>query len=77
MALSTKQSESFTERGFTRRQVGRIATLLAGGAALPFYNEYAMAQSAEQQMLRGNGMRRTMDPDVIGRSPTSAWTSSS
>jgi histidinol-phosphate aminotransferase len=40
-----------------------MATLLTAGAALPFYNEYAMAQDAEQRM-RG-GMRRPMDPDAI------------
>ena len=63
MALSIKQVESLTERGFTRRQIGRMTTLLTAGAALPFFNEYAMAQDAEQRMTRG--MRRPMDPDVI------------
>jgi len=65
MALTTEHVESFLGRGFTRRQVGRIASLLAGGAAFPFYNEYAMAQQAEQQMQRGGGMRRAMGSDVI------------
>src|SRR5580704_11487535 len=65
MALNPRNVESFLERGFSRRQVGRIAGLLAGGAAFPFYNEFAMAQSAEQQMQRGGGARRAMDPDVI------------
>jgi histidinol-phosphate aminotransferase len=63
MTFPTRQIKSLTERGFTRRHIGRMATLLTAGAALPFYNEYAMAQDAEQRM-RG-GMRRPMDPDVI------------
>jgi histidinol-phosphate aminotransferase len=72
MALSTEQAvlasrevESLAKRGFTRRQMGRIATLLTAGASLPFYNEYAMAQQAEQQMRRGGAMRMAMDPDTI------------
>jgi histidinol-phosphate aminotransferase len=60
MSLPT---ETLTERGFTRRQIARMASLLTAGAALPFYNEYAMAQDAEQRVQRG--MRRPMDPDVI------------
>jgi histidinol-phosphate aminotransferase len=63
MGLSTQQVESLIERGFTRRHIGRMANLLTAGAALPFYNEYAMAQEAEQRMQRG--MRRPMDPDTI------------
>ena len=64
MALATEQVESFLEKGFTRRQVGRIASLLTAGAALPFYSEHAMAQQAEQRMLRGSG-RRVFDPDAV------------
>lgn len=33
-----------TRNGFTRRSFGRMATLLTAGAALPFYNESALAQ---------------------------------
>jgi len=43
------------EKGFTRRQLGRVASLLTAGAALPFYNEFAMAQEAEQQQQRAMG----------------------
>jgi histidinol-phosphate aminotransferase len=31
-------------RGFSRRDLGRMAALLIGGAALPFYNEATLAQ---------------------------------
>src|ERR1700692_4681928 len=68
MSLVSKQIESLAQRGFTRRQIGRIGALLSAGAALPFYNEFAMAQQADQQQQRpgrGGGMRRTMDPDAI------------
>jgi histidinol-phosphate aminotransferase len=42
--LTEKQQEHFLNRGFSRRNFGRIATMLTAGAALPFYNEPALAQ---------------------------------
>jgi len=67
MSLSQEVIDSMLERGFTRRQLGRVATLLTAGASLPFYNEFAMAQQAEQQMQRGRGGRgmRRMGADVV------------
>ena len=55
MSLPVKQQDVLLNRGFSRRQVGRIASLLTAGAALPFYNEFAMAQDAERRMMRGAG----------------------
>ena len=57
-----EEIDSLQKKGFTRRHLGRITTLLAGGAALPFYNEFAMAQDAQQRM---RGARRAMDPDAV------------
>jgi histidinol-phosphate aminotransferase len=34
----------FPDRGFSRRTFGRLAAVMTAGAALPFYNESAMAQ---------------------------------
>lgn len=64
MLLSPEQTDSLLQKGFSRRQLGRIASLLTAGATLPFYNEYAMAQDAQQRLLRG-GARRAMDPDAV------------
>src|SRR6202051_3667370 len=64
MSLPVKQEEVLLNKGFSRRQVGRIASLLTAGAALPFYNEFAMAQDAQQRIGRG-GARRAMDPDAV------------
>ncbi len=44
--LNQERSAELLQRGFTRRSFGRIATLLGAGAALPFYNECALAQSS-------------------------------
>jgi histidinol-phosphate aminotransferase len=42
--LTRKQQEDFLSRGFSRRNFGRIATMLTAGAALPFSSEPALAQ---------------------------------
>ncbi len=39
-----EQRRDFARRGYSRRDFARIAGLLAAGAALPFYNEAALAQ---------------------------------
>src|SRR5690349_17353119 len=61
MAFQPDLAESLLTKGFSRRQLGRIASLLTAGAALPFYNEFAMAQEATR---RPGGGRRAMDPDA-------------
>jgi histidinol-phosphate aminotransferase len=63
MSLPLTQSDLFLRKGFSRRQLGRIATLLTAGSALPFYNEAAMAQDAERRTAQRT--RRPMDPDVV------------
>ena len=42
--LSREQKRDFFKRGFSRRNFGRIAAMITAGAALPFYNEPALAQ---------------------------------
>lgn len=44
MLLTSQEMKDFLQRGFTRRNMGQIATMLAGASALPFYNEPALAQ---------------------------------
>ena len=65
MTLPVKQQDVLLNKGFSRRQVGRIASLLTAGAALPFYNEFAMAQDAERRMMRGAAAGRMNDPDMV------------
>src|SRR5580692_12135828 len=43
-ALSPESRRDLIRRGFSRRDFGRVAALLTAGAALPFYNESALAQ---------------------------------
>jgi histidinol-phosphate aminotransferase len=42
--FAAEQRRDLLRRGFTRRDFGRLAALLTAGAALPFYNEAALAQ---------------------------------
>src|SRR5690242_20687076 len=71
MSLSREQTEVLMDKGFSRRRFGRISSLLAAGAALPFYNEFTMAQEADARAAArrvggGAGMvRRAMDPDGV------------
>jgi len=73
MALTSKLTASLMERGFSRRHIARIS--MGAAAAIPFFNEFAMAQQAEQQQAavtnggrRGGGMgagARVFDPDMV------------
>jgi histidinol-phosphate aminotransferase len=47
MTLSPRQEQDFLKRGFSRRSFGRMATMIAAGSTLPFYNESAMAQLSQ------------------------------
>jgi histidinol-phosphate aminotransferase len=55
--FSPEQRRDLMHRGFSRRDFGRIAALMTAGAALPFYNEAALAQ--------GLSANRQMPPDAI------------
>ena len=46
--LSPEHQEDFLRRGFSRRHFGRLASVIAAGAALPFYNEAALAQMSKR-----------------------------
>lgn len=66
MSLSREQTSSLLDRGFSRRQLGRITSMLSAGAALPFFSEFSMAQEAENRAnRRAGGTRRPMDPDAV------------
>src|SRR5271155_5147282 len=55
--LSPQETRDFLKRGFSRRNFGRIASLLTAGATLPFYNEPALAQLSR--------VRGTIPPDAV------------
>ena len=55
--LNKDQQQEILGRGFTRRSLGRFGALLGAGAALPFYNEPALAQLSR--------LSSPMPPDAV------------
>jgi len=68
-ALSTAAEDSILSRGFSRRQLGRIASVLAAGAALPFYNEAAYAQRALRGEMSPDAVKINQNENPIGPCP--------
>ena len=44
MTLTAQEQKEFIKRGFSRRNLGKIAAMITAGTTLPFYNESALAQ---------------------------------
>jgi histidinol-phosphate/aromatic aminotransferase/cobyric acid decarboxylase-like protein len=66
MSLTQKVQTELLDRGFSRRQIARIA--LGAAAVLPYFHEFAYAQDADDApaaRTRGNGQRPVFDPDVV------------
>ena len=74
--LTEKQQEDFLSRGFSRRSFGRIATMLTAGAALPFYNEPALAQlsrvDAPPDAVMINSNENPLGPSAAAREAAKA-----
>ncbi len=47
MILTAQDQKEFLQRGFTRRNLGKIAAMITAGTTLPFYNEIALAQASK------------------------------
>jgi histidinol-phosphate aminotransferase len=47
VTLTRHQQEDLLKRGFSRRHFGKLASFLAAGSTLPFYNEAALAQLSQ------------------------------
>jgi histidinol-phosphate aminotransferase len=62
MSLSKNVQNELSERGYSRRQVARIA--LGAAAVLPFFHEFAFAQDDSAPAARGT-RNSALDPDVV------------
>src|ERR1039457_3030430 len=49
--LHDELKRDLIDRGFSRRNFGRIAAMITAGATLPFYNEPALAQLSKVSAL--------------------------
>ncbi len=64
--LTRAAEENLLSRGFSRRHLGRIASVVAAGAALPFYNEAAFAQRARRGEMSADAVRINSNENPLG-----------
>jgi len=72
VTLTTQQKIDFINRGFSRRNLGKIAAMVTAGASLPFYNEPALAQlsrvdSAPPDAVMINANENPLGPSMAAR----------
>jgi histidinol-phosphate aminotransferase len=64
------QRRELAARGFTRRDLARIAVLMSAGAALPFYNEAALAQDLKAiEQIPPDTVRINANENPMGPAP--------
>ena len=71
--FDSTQRRELTHRGFSRRDFGRLAALLTAGSALPFYNEFALAQGLSAfPKLPPDAVRLNANENPMGPCPEAA-----
>jgi len=65
-------SNELTKRGFSRRSMGRFAALMTAGAALPFYNEPALAQLSAVKDMPPDAVKINANENPLGPCPEAA-----
>src|SRR3954452_22452891 len=70
--LNAELRADFLRRGFSRRSFGRIATVLTAGAALPFYNEPALAQLSMVRNMPADAVKINANEKPLGPCPEAA-----
>jgi histidinol-phosphate/aromatic aminotransferase/cobyric acid decarboxylase-like protein len=66
MTLSPEQRREFVQRGFSRRSFGKIATVIAAGSSLPFYNEPALAQLSRVENVPPDAVMINANENPLG-----------
>lgn len=69
MTLTIERKKDFLERGFSRRSFGRLAAMLTAGAALPFYNEPALAQLSKIENVPPDAVLINANENPLGPCP--------
>lgn len=70
--FTPEQATDFLKRGFTRRGIYKMATLLAAGATLPFYNESALAQLSQVKGMPADAVKINANENPMGPCPEAA-----
>jgi histidinol-phosphate/aromatic aminotransferase/cobyric acid decarboxylase-like protein len=66
VTLTAHDQREFLKRGFSRRSFGRIATVLAAGSTLPFYNESALAQLSKVDNVAPDAVMINSNENPLG-----------
>ncbi len=66
MTLTAATKKEFLERGFSRRNFGRLAAMLTAGATLPFYNEPALAQLSKIENVPPDAVMINANENPLG-----------
>jgi histidinol-phosphate aminotransferase len=64
--LNAGQQADLIRRGFSRRHFGRIASVITAGAALPFYNEPALAQLSMVRNMPADAVKINANENPLG-----------
>ena len=70
--FNTEQSADLLKRGFSRRSFGRLASVITAGAALPFYNERALAQLSMVKNIPADAVKINANENPMGPCPEAA-----
>ncbi len=70
--LNAEQTSEILKRGFSRRSLGRFASLITAGAALPFYNESALAQLSMVKNMPADAVKINANENPLGPCPQAA-----
>ena len=68
-SLNSAQQADLLRRGVSRRYFGRISAVLAAGAALPFYNERALAQLSMVRNMPKDAVKINANENPMGPCP--------
>ena len=69
MTLTAQQQKDLLKRGFSRRSFAQLATLVAAGSTLPFYNEPAMAQLSKVDNMPPDAVIINANENPLGPCP--------
>ncbi len=70
--LNADQTSDLLKRGFSRRSLARFASLITAGAALPFYNESALAQLSMVKNMPADAVKINANENPLGPCPEAA-----
>jgi len=64
--LESDEKRELLKRGFSRRSFGKVAALISAGAALPFYNEAALAQLSKVSGIPADAVKIDANENPLG-----------